>query len=63
MSATVVNHVPGMLQNLGKTLRVFGKDQTELVGYQLDQDVSGTHPGPRSHKVFSQMLCAIFDQS
>jgi len=30
---------------------------------QLDQDVSGTHPGPKSHKVFGQMLCAIFDQS
>lgn len=30
---------------------------------QLDRDVSGTHPGPHTHKIFSRMLCAIFDQS
>lgn len=29
---------------------------------ELDQDVSGTHPGPNTHKVFSRMLCAIFKQ-
>ena len=46
MSATVVNHVSGMLQNSGKTLRVFGKDQTELVSYQFN------HQGFRSTNDF-----------
>jgi hypothetical protein len=29
---------------------------------QLDQDVSGTHPGLKTHLAFSKMLCAIFDR-
>jgi len=29
---------------------------------QLDRDASGTHPGPRTHLIFSKMLCATFDQ-
>jgi|TARA_R110001606_G_C15301675_1_gene642665 hypothetical protein len=28
----------------------------------LDLDVSGSHPGPRSHYMFYKMLCAIFNQ-
>lgn len=30
---------------------------------QRDLDVSGTHPGPRTHFVFGRILCALFDQS
>jgi hypothetical protein len=30
---------------------------------QLDSDVSQTHPGPKTHKTISKILCALFDQS
>jgi len=30
---------------------------------QMDQDVSQSHPGPRTHLLISRMLCAVFDQS
>jgi hypothetical protein len=30
---------------------------------QLDHDVSSSHPGPKTHKMFSKMLCALFDRS
>jgi hypothetical protein len=30
---------------------------------QLDQDVSRSHPGPKTHLMFGKMLCALFGQS
>ena len=30
--------------------------------WQLDTDVSGTHPGIKTHKTISKILCALFNQ-
>lgn len=41
---------------------VLGQDRCYKFPKSLDIDVSGTHPGPGTHKTFYNILCRLFDQ-